>query len=220
MTELTLEFEFRNQRFKDAAKGLQAFGLAVKTEFDRLPPVMKNGLRQFLDSVALALSRRHGNPWPGGTTASSLSRRSGALVDSIKNSVQVYGTTLADISGTIGSNVAYARIQETGGVIRPVRSKYLTVPLPAALNSDGTPKYRSARDWKNTFFLRSKAGNLLIVQRVGADLVPLYVLKTEVTIPPRMKMLETLKTGLPYFVEQTMERMLAEVQKGLTSGNG
>jgi len=215
--DFTIEFEFRNKRFQDAAKGLLAFSKSLNTAWVRnLPDVLKRELKAFLDLTARALSQRHGNPWPGGTSGSTLSRRSGALVSAIQNSVKVYGNTLRDIQGTIGApGLLYGRIQETGGVITPKRAQYLTVPLPAALNADGTPKKRSARDWDKTFIIRSKAGNLLIVQKNGRDLVPLYVLRTSVTIPSRMQMRKTLETGLGYFVDKAQHAMLTEIQRGL-----
>jgi hypothetical protein len=63
--------------------------------------------------------------------------------------------------------------------------------------------------------VRSKAGNLLIVQKSAGDIVPLYVLKTEVYVPPRLMLSTTLQAGLPYFVEHAMEAMLRKVQQGL-----
>ena len=54
---------------------------------------------------------------------------------------------------------------------------------PAALDSTGQPLQSSPRDWPNTFVAQSKAGNLLIFQRRGTSIVPLYVLKTSVYHP-------------------------------------
>jgi len=211
----TISFEFRNERFQQASKGLLAFGNRVQVSWREVGGVLKTELTNYLNVVARALAQRHGNPWPDGTTESSLSRRSGALLESIQASVRVYGSTLKDIHGTIGSDRVYARIQEFGGTIVPKHAQFLTVPLPAALNPDGTPIKQSAREWDRTFVIRSKKGNLLIVRKVGADLVPLYVLRTEVVIPPRMKLKTTLEAGLPYFVDRSMEAMLRKMQEGL-----
>lgn len=217
MTSIELTFQFRNQRFNSAVTGLIAFGNSVEASFAGLAPILKSELKDYLDTVAEALARRHGNPWPSGTTSASLSRRSGALLNEIRSSVKVYGETLANIEGHIGTGTSvYGRIQEFGGVIRPKNAKYLTVPLPAALNSDGTPKKKGAREWDNTFVIKSKAGNLLIVQKgIGGDIVPLYVLKSSVTIPARLNMGSTLRAGLGYFVDQAVEKMLQEIQAGL-----
>jgi hypothetical protein len=206
--QIVIEFEFRNQRYRDAAKGLISFADKLQVEWKSLAPVLRRELKNYLDTVAEAMAQRHGNPWPGGTTTSSLSRRSGALIAAIKDSVKITGTTFATIEGRIGVPLIYGSVQESGATIRPKRAKYLTVPLPAALNPDGTPKKRGARDWDNTFVIRSKNGSLLIVQKVGDQIVPLYVLRTEVTIPPRLQLGKTLQTGLPYFVDRSVEAMV------------
>lgn len=212
---LEISFEFRNQRFQSAAKGLIAFSNAMTLSWKDIAPIaLRKELESFLKSVTEALAKRHGNPWPTGTTATSLSRRSGDLISSIRNSVHVYGTTLQDMYGVVGS-VFYGRTHEFGATIRPVKAQFLTVPLPAALNSDGTPKKKGARDWDNTFVFRSRKGSLIIAQKHGTDIIPLYVLVKEVTIPPRLKMGETLRAGVPYFVDKAMEAMLNEVRKGL-----
>lgn len=208
-----MEFEFRNKRYKDAATGLEVFARELSSDWDGTTKVLSRELKSFLDSVATALERRHGGAWPGGTTATSLSKRSGASVASILNSVRVTGTTFGTIQGQIGGKFPLG-VHEYGATIR-AKGKMLTIPLPAALNSNGTPIKRSARQWENTFVARSKKGNLIIFQKRGAIIVPLYVLKDQVTIKPRLGMKKTLDTGLPYFVDQAMDAMVkAIVNKG------
>lgn len=211
---LTLEFEFRNRRYQDAEVGLRAFADVLSQDISRGAPVLSKELRNFLDTVAEALAQRHSAPW-GGTVVSSspnLQKRSGAATQSIQESVEVTGNTLDTIRGGIGG-VSYLKTHEYGATIRPKTAKYLTIPLPAALNANGTPKKKSARDWDRTFVLQSKAGNLLIVQRNGRSLTPLYLLKTEVKIPPRLQMGKTLEAGLPYFVDRAMDAMVKELMK-------
>lgn len=212
-SELTLEFQFRNKRFKDAEAGLRAFHTYLKKSWDGSAKVLSEELRAFLDEVAQALVQRHSGAWPGGTTAQTLSKRSGKMLESIVESVEVQGQTFSTIRGTIGGSMI-AGVQEFGATIRPKSAKYLTVPLPAALNSDGTPKKKSAREWANTFVARSKAGNLIIFQKRGTQIIPLYVLKTSVTIPPRLGMRTTLDVGLPYFVEKSMDAIVRAVNAG------
>lgn len=91
----------------------------------------------------------------------------------------------------VGGGVApYARIQEFGGVVRPKRSKYLTVPLPDNLTAGGVARYKSARDLfgsrpKDTFIARSRAGNLVIGLREGDDVKWLWLLRKSVRLKPR-----------------------------------
>jgi len=210
-SDYVLEFEFRSQRYKDAAAGLGAFARAIKDDWERVTPVLKRELETFLKGVSASMVARHSGSWPGGTTAKTLSSRSGRALRSIEESIKVTGDTMDTVQGQIGG-VHYLRIQEFGGTIVPKTAKYLTVPLPAALDGAGVPIHKSARDWDNTFVARSKAGNLLIFQKRGKDVVPLYVLVKSVTIPPRLGMRDTLNEGRSYFVERAMKNMLKEMR--------
>ena len=215
MSELTLNFEFNNQRFQQASIGLRAFSDALEANWDQAATELADQLRLYLNQVAEALSTRHGGAWPGATTEMTLSKRSGALVNAILGSVNVSGTVFDQIKGTIGApGIPYAAIQEFGGTIH-MKDKMLTVPLPAALDSKGVPLKKSAKEWENTFVAKSKAGNLIIFQKIASTIVPLYVLKTSVTIPPRLGMRKTLEAGLPYFVDQASDRILAAITQGV-----
>lgn len=78
--------------------------------------------------------------------------------------------------------IPYAFIHEYGGTIVPVKAKMLTVPLKAAMTPAGVLR-KSAREWANTWMLKSKAGNLLIMRtKSGGDIEPLFVLKRKVVI--------------------------------------
>lgn len=213
MTVFTIEFEFQGKRYNDASEGLRAFATQLGKDWDGSARVLSEELKLFLTEVTQALATRHGGAWPGGTSSQTLSKRSGALVNSLLSGVKVEGTTFASLAGSISSDVPYAGIQETGGVIKPKTAKYLAIPLPAALNNAGIPLRDGPRSWPNTFVARSKAGNLLIFQKLGTSIIPLYVLKDQVTIPPRLGLGKTLAAGLPYFVEQAMDAMVRNLQK-------
>ena len=85
--------------------------------------------------------------------------------------MEVKGETIETVEGSISAG-RYG-IHEVGGVIRAKSARYLTIPLPAALDRRGVARQPSARGWKNTFVAESKRGNLLIFQRRGAQIVPL-----------------------------------------------
>lgn len=209
---LVIEFEYKTQRYKDAAAGLMAFGLHMETLLDGEAQVLSKEMKDFLGQVAEALAGRHSGAWPGGTTPQTLSRRSGALIDAITNSVKVQGDTFNTVEGSIGApGLVYGGIQEFGGTITPKKGKYLAIPLKAALNPNGTPIMKGPRDWPNTFCKMSKAGNLIIFQKRGTNIVPLYVLKTSVVIPPRLGMRATVQAGLPYFVERAMDQIVKDI---------
>ena len=213
MSDFTIEFEFRSRRYKDAAKGLAAFGKAIQGDWERVPPILTRELEIFLKGVAARMTKDHSSPWPGTVKSplKNLASRSGRALQSIRDSVRVEGATFDDIQGRIGG-VHYLKIQETGGTITPKKAQYLTVPLPAAMDGAGVPLKRSAREWDNTFVARSKNGNLLIFQRRGKAVTPLYLLVKKVTIPPRLGMRQTLEVGKTYFVERAMKNMLKELR--------
>ena len=211
-TSFTLEFAFRGQRFEDAAVGLRAFYDKLERDWDGSAKALNKELRDFLNQVVDAIVSRNSAAWPGGTTATSLSKRSGNLVAAIEGSVRVVGSSFETIEGSIGApGVPYGRIHETGGTIRAKNVKFLTIPLKAALNGDGTPIMNSARDWPNTFVAKSKAGNLIIFQKRGTTIIPLYVLKSSVKIPARLNMRTSLDAGLPYFVDKAMDAMVRAI---------
>jgi hypothetical protein len=111
-------------------------------------------------------------------------RKSGQLARAV-------GMRMDERTLSVGTNIVkatdvkYAKIQDEGGTIR-AKKKYLTIPLRGV-------KMR-ARDYPDAFFVRSKAGNLLLVQqkwgkvRGGENsarrgLEVLFLLKPEVTLP-------------------------------------
>ena len=166
-------------------------------------------MKEFLAQVVEAIADRNGQAWPGGTTASSVSKRSGALTEAIVGSVRVTARRSPRSRARSAHPASRTpRIQELGGTITAKSGKFLCIPLPAALDSKGLPLQSSPRDWPNTFCAQSKAGNLLIFQKRGTSIVPLYVLKTSVTIPARLAWATTLEAGIPYFVERSMDPMV------------
>lgn len=209
---LSLSFDWRSRRFNDAAQGLAAVSQHLGIAFRDAPQIVSRELREYLETVVEALSTRHGRAYPGGTGAKTLSKRSGFMLESIKESLSVTGSTIGTIEGRL-SVPNNRKIHENGGVLRPKTAKYLTIPLPAALNANGTPKKPSARAWKNTFVIKSKAGNLLIVQRQGARIVPLYVLKTSVYIPPRLGLMETARAGTTMLADRLSNALLKDLLK-------
>jgi hypothetical protein len=211
-SELNVSFEWRSQRFYDASLGLKAFAEHQEKAFKDVPQIISRELRSYLELVMEALEQRHGKPYPGGTGPKSLSRRSGHMLEYMKESIRVEGNSIATITGYL-SVPGDRKIHENGGVLKPKKAKYLTIPLPAALNSNGTPKKPSARSWENTFVIRSKAGNLLIVQKRGAQIIPLYVLKTEVYIPPRLGLLETARVSKTILADKLTNAILGELRQ-------
>jgi phage gpG-like protein len=95
-----------------------------------------------------------------------------------------------------GSGVVYARIHEQGGVVTPKRAKALTVPLPGAMTASGVVR-GDARSFSDTFLLKRKGKDPVIMQRKGKNVVPLFVLKKRVKIPKRPYLRPAIEARIP-----------------------
>lgn len=190
-----------------ADRGLEAWstklqqGLAVSMR--SLPAVFREQLVRVADLIA---SRNNGR-WP--SAGVGLSRRSGSLLESLRQGVSVSG--VGDRMEASLGGVAYLGIQEFGGTVVARGARYLAIPLPAALDDRGEPLRDSPQDWDNTFIQRSKAGNLLIFRRDGTGIIPLYALKTSTRIPPRLGARDVLRQQMPYFTSRILDTVLAGV---------
>lgn len=90
-----------------------------------------------------------------------------------------------------------APIQEFGGTVTPKGGRpngKLAIPLPAAQTAAGVAR-GPARSFSDTFIAKSKAGNLLIFQKRGDGIVPLFALKDRVYVPPRLGMFDEWDEG-------------------------
>ena len=178
---------------------------------DRAAKRVSQDLMKALQRVAKGLADKHGTPWtPGEQTGDTLHARSGKGMASIAQSIRVSGSTLDALTGSI--DTGDMTIHETGGTITARNSKYLAIPLPDALDARGLPIMPSARDWPGTFVQRSRAGNLIIFQRKGRRIIPLYVLKPSVTIRPRLRMEEAVQGEMPWFQERLIDALVKEFE--------
>lgn len=177
----------------------------LSTQFKNTPPLLVNNLklelRVWLTEIALQLAAKHGNSWPN-AGYDTLSKRSGDLVKSILGGVEVEGDSIGAIRGLIYGN-EYINAHEYGITLSAHGARYLAIPLPTALNSNGTPIYASPRDWPNTFVGMSRLGNLLIFMRTSAhEVIPLYVLKTSVKLPARLGLYKMAEANLPRLMDR------------------
>lgn len=124
---------------------------------------------QFLKYLKqVAIKGRYVGKYKGGR------RRTSELSRGIRQRVFIHGNVYRLEVGTTG--VKYAWILEKGGTITPKRKQWLTVPIG---RTQGW-----ARNYPGAFIIKSKKGNLLIVEKAGKNkLKPLFVLKKSVRIP-------------------------------------
>ncbi len=203
---MTISVIIGGKEFKDVTQGFRHIERSFEEALDTATPLVRRALLKALQRVADKMRSLHSRPWSPGGSGAALFRRSGSGLGSIARSVKVTsGKDLGTIVGRIGASFPMS-VHEKGATIRPKRAQYLAIPLPAALDNRGVPKRKGPRDWQDTFVARSRQGNLLIFQKRGTGIVPLYLLRKEVTIPPRLKLGETLrKDGLPFFERRAFE---------------
>ena len=130
----------------------------------------------------------------------------------------------AQVVGTVGTNVVYAAIHETGGIIRPIHGRYLAVPTMLALSASGVlkPQYnRPLKEIPGLVIIRTKSGVLFAQERQPAMgrqrrsiARALFWLVRKVTIPPRPYLGPALRrsgpaiTGLFAAALRAVERQL------------
>lgn len=127
-------------------------------------------------------------------------RRSGFLSRGVQTKTSGTGVRDVEVSTYI-FGVPYARVQELGGVIRPRRKKWLTIPLDAAKTGSGVLRAR-APFWEDTFFRRSKKGNLILWQKKGDEIIPLFVLKKQVRLKPKLGFMRLWKHMEPAWARE------------------
>jgi len=121
--------------------------------------------------------------------------QTGRTVSAVDNSgqVQLFGRTVqgsplsAILSAggrTGGQNLIYARIQDQGGTIRPVRRKWLAIPTPEMKTGAGVARYASPRDYPVPLrFQYLFFGLAALVERVGDEDVVRWWLRKKTKVP-------------------------------------
>ena len=212
--QLGFDVSVNGKQVQDSGFALDISAQHVEQIMDTIMPEIKSALLETLQRVAAKLVELHGNPWPGTVASDSktLYRRSGYGLDFIKQSIDVSGAGMDELVGVIKAP-SYMMAHEDGGIVRASGSKFLAIPLPAAMDGRGNKLRQRATDWPNTFIHRGKSGALLIFQRRGAEVVPLYILKPSIYLRPRLKMVETMDDELPYFEKKIFDALTRAAQK-------
>lgn len=210
--EIGLSVSFGNKRYWDAWAGLDALADTLGRNVDDLGHVVAREMRVFINAEMEKLAKRHSGTT---TTNTALATRTGRLVRELQRGGVVHDAQkIEDVYGQITLPGEY-RIHEYGGTIRPSEGSYLFVPLPAALKADGTPKKLNPRQWRDTFIAESRNGNLLLFRRVGRKLEPLYALKPQVKIRPRLGLVNQMKKGFPEFADRMLEALFDNLTRDI-----
>jgi phage gpG-like protein len=127
--------------------------------------------------------------------------RSGRLRDSIGSIVTKEDDNWKGEVGSgvrQGERVPYANIHETGGVITPKRSKFLTIPLGYAKTPAGDARFTARQLFRGMAGHGYKTGVVIgdiiygvMAQKRQTKIVPLFLLRRSVKIPARYYMSRT-----------------------------
>lgn len=176
------------------------YDVTIKTNFRFKPvePIMVKSMRESLLHVSGVSRRRFLSGRP-------LKVRSGRLRSSLKvpgmEGIFKIERRAMEILGRLGTKVPYGPTHEYGATIKPVRKQWLTIPLGAVKTPAGVARGR-ARDFQNTFFRRSKTGNLILFQKRGERIIPLFVLKKQVKIPKRPYLDPAVRKSLGWITDR------------------
>lgn len=148
-----------------------------------------------------------------------LRRRTGSLAKSVAGrAMMVNGVPAFRVGVFRGPAVAYARIQEHGGTVRPVRAKALAMPVDDALTPAGVDRYGGPRQYPGrlTFVPFRNSGVAVGALYDAASLKAvthsktvnyaaarrLYVLLKMAKIPARHYLRNGLRNYLPYIASE------------------
>lgn len=215
MAEATFSIAVNGRPYSSVTAAADAIGSFLSKSVDEGMQQVSVELQKALVKLYDKMEEQHGQQWPlggeYGTDPEHLAVRSGRGLRSIKDSIKVDFDGITAMGSISAGSLS---VHETGATVRARNSKYLTIPLPAALDSRGLPLRARARDWDNTFVARSKRGNLIIFRRnTGGTITPLYVLKTEVTIPPRLGLGKAFHEMVPYFQAKAIDALERSLNK-------
>jgi hypothetical protein len=161
----------------------------LRRAIDRVPGALFRELKFAFQGILIDFKREHGKRFLRGPPG--VHRRTGTLQRSFL--FRVEGSRVEDLVGIYFTNLVYAGVHEGKDgkptVIRARNRKFLTIPLPDAKTASGVTR-GPARSFPDTFLRRSKSGNLVIFQKRGkGPPAALFLLKREVSIPPRLNLL-------------------------------
>lgn len=210
-------FQYRGVRYNRINS---AFGAAlddIDNDFKKLTKEYERELKGYIERVARNVTDKFKQYKHGKSPYDRLMNRTGRAKRELRASPTVRRTdgnkfNAAYIGRVTGPD--YLNIQEDGGWLTAKSGKYITIPLPAALNPNGTPKKRSMSEWRNTFTKKTRKGAIVVFHKKGGKAIPIYVLKKRVYIKPRLRLGEGFDRAAPYYERKlldTIQRELAGV---------
>lgn len=189
-----------------------------------LKPLMSGGLLRFESAVAplvkQALQNYMVDVIAEATTSSPLKRRTGAMRAALYSYSRVTGSSLNTLRG-VYRGTHYTPLHEYGGTVYPKHETSgdfgpkLAIPLPAAMNPDGSLKIGGPKSWKRfgTFtFVSKKTGQAYLAYKKkteGNKLVLLFMFVDKATFSAKLGLRKTHKENLAQLANTVGEIMIA-----------
>lgn len=154
------------------------------------------------------------------TTATATAVRTGNLRRMYDAATRRDGEAVELDLGLIRSGIdqkilRYAAVHENDGttIIRAKSGKYLAIPLPAARTRAGVAR-GGPRDYPNGFFIGRRPDSPVFAQRVGNAVVPLFVLKRQVSVKGRPALQPVARSFVIPELQAAIERNFASAIDG------
>lgn len=196
---------------------------------------VQKALTFYINQVYADLAKQHGRRYsyvtPPASNRSVLRKRSGNLLAELRDNRFVTKTGNEWSAGFVIPRGSYLYTHEGSVDASPTvikaKGSYMTIPLRAALNPDGTPKRLSARSWsglkryqigkirsglsggEDSAKLNDKAW--VLAKKVGRRYIPYYLLAKKVTIKKRIFVYEKM---LKYY-DDIYDRLDLQIQREL-----
>lgn len=161
-------------------------------------------------------------------TGAVLNRRTGAGQRATFYRVEENDET--GVSLTVGSDLGkapYMRAQALGATITPKRGRFLAIPLAAARTGNGVARFSAgdlqrdpeALGYDGSFVRRGPSGSPIVFGVIGKKFVPLFVLKTSVTLPARNYLL-VAQTFLGQDIRDAVDDVAEIIVQTVVRGGG
>lgn len=174
--------------------------------FDKIPTLLLKGSIDGSNAASFKMTSHIQNKHlMGGTSSTRLRSRSGFLRSKTRPILAIQSGDKVESGTFIDAPYASTHVGPKGKktTIRPKKSRWLTIPLPAALTSAGVMRKRDARSYGDLQFIPLRSGSPILakVDSASGTITPLFVLKRQVEIPTRVHPEEIEEAITPLLVK-------------------